>query len=130
VNDAWMAWRSASLTLFWATIEALTRAASLRGMAARELTILHPDKPKDLFAAGYAVFLFEPYWDAWHGYWLAPDASPHLSPEPLFRATDWSAVPWHRVVFKDASYDTREFRAVPLAYARRHLASLPLRQAA
>lgn len=122
MRNAYAAWVAATRFMFWSFVEAITSAVDLRKNAQRELTAFNPRKPKDIFASGYAVFLWEPYWDDWKGYWSPPDRPPHVVATPDFQVTSWNGIPWHRVKFTEYSGDGREFRAVPLEYARKNLA--------
>ena len=124
MREAWQAWKYATRFAFWTLIESLTAAISANKKAMRELTAFNPANPKELFAAGYAIFFYDLSWDNWQGCWREPNAPPHLAVYPEFTVYafgDWKSIPWHRVTFKELEYDKREFRAVPLSYARRNL---------
>lgn len=120
VGDAWMSFRAASRFLFWSVVEAITAAIWWRKQAARELAALHPENPRDLWDAGYAIFCYELMWDDWRGSWLGPEDRNKVA-YPMYCVRDWDSVPWHRVKFSEMKHDGREFRAVPKGFAEKYL---------
>ena len=121
MSEAFRAWKAATRFLFWTLVEAVTLAVRLRKIAERELAVLNPNNPTDLWALGYAIFYYDMIQDAWTGAWHAAGAKKGFVVEPDFMVYKWDGVPWHRVRFEELKYDEREFRAVELSYAQKHL---------
>lgn len=120
ISIAWVAWKAATRFMFWTLVEVVSGAVSAKKEAARNITGLRPATPKEAFAAGYALFVFELHSDAWNGIWRASNDSTYIS--PMFECRDWHGIPWHRVEFTSPTvYLTSECRAVELKYAQKHL---------
>lgn len=135
MREAWQSWKAASKFLFWASWLALIEAIFQRKRVQRELAAFKPDCPQALFDAGYVAFVIDWNWDHWDGHWREKKEYPLRITPVMFRVyghDDWKQIPWHSVSM-GAGY-TGTVRAVPLAYARSHLAldanGYPIRKAA
>ena len=122
--SAWTAWKAASRFLFWATVETLTRAITLRKKAAIQATAFNPQRPDDMWRAGYVIFYCDLNRDVWVGTYRKPGEKEGELLSPQFEVTmqrGWDELPWHHVSFGVMPHDGREFRAVPLDYANKKL---------
>lgn len=120
VKVAWRSWLAAHRFLFWAVIEAVTRSIYWWKEANRELLILKPRTPQDLYENGYALFAYDVTRAGWIGHWRAPGTPPGTLVPPLFRLLDsqWGYVPFHEVEFSDMPHITFKVRAVSVDWCR------------
>lgn len=123
VKVAWRSFIAAHKFLFWALIEAATQAIYWHKEASRELLILKPRRPKDLYDTGYVLFAYSIVPDAWAGYWRAPDAQGGMAPDLAFEIEPqlWGNVPFHEVEFSAMPEITFKVRAVALDWCKEHL---------
>lgn len=124
IRVAWRSYLAAHRFLFWAFVEWATKAIYWHKEASRELLVLKPRKPKDLYDAGYVLFAYDIQSDAWRGYWRTPDAQPGMPPAQLFEivATLWGNVPFHEVEFSDMPEISFKVRAVSFDWCRSNCA--------
>lgn len=120
IKVAWCSWLAAQRFLFWTLVEATTRAIYWHKEASRELLILKPRRPKDLYEAGYVLFAWDIQSDAWRGYWRGPNTTPGMPADEMFeiQAQLWGNVPFHEVEFSDMPHITFKVRAVSLVWCR------------
>ena len=130
IKVAWRGWRAAWAFLFWTVVEAVTRAVYWHKEASRELLILKPRRPKDLYDEGYALFAFDISIDGWVGHWRAPSAKPGTPANEVYCWKDaWDGIPFHEVEFSDMPSITFKVRAVSLEWCRQHLDGAEIREA-
>lgn len=120
---AWQAVKTAIRFFFWTVIERVTRAIYANKVANQELLILKPRLPKDLYAAGYVIFVYDITWDAWRGYWRTPNHQPGDPAAEIYeiKSTTWPNVPFHEVEFTGMPEITFKCRAVSLDWCRREM---------
>ena len=123
VKVAWRSFIAAHKFLFWALVEWATRTIYWHKEASREMLILKPKRPKDLYDNGYVLFAYDIQWDAWRGYWRKPDAEPGMAPAELYEIpmTAFGTVPFHEVEFSAMPEISFKVRAVTLDWCREHL---------
>jgi hypothetical protein len=122
MSEAWAAWKAATRFLFWAMVQTITRSINANKEAERQVTAFHPKNPSDLYACGFALFIYDASWDSWRGYWRDKNERPGLLKEAEWSVTNWSGIPWNKVEFSDTRFQAYDqIRAVPLDYCQRHL---------
>lgn len=126
---AWRSWVTAHKFLFWAGVAAVARlwvellhAIHWYQEASRELLVLQPRRPKDIYNSGYALFAYDMSVDCWIGHWRQPDARPGQPAAETFAWREsWTGVPFHEVEFSEMPEISFKVRAVPLAWCRKNL---------
>jgi hypothetical protein len=129
VKVAWSGWLAAHRFLFWALVAMVTRwgvvllhVIDWHKEASREMLVLNPRRPKDLYDAGYSLFAYDINVDAWIGHWRSPNALPGtLAAETYAWRETWSGIPFHEVEFSEMPEVTFKVRAVELAWCRKNL---------
>ena len=131
VKVALRSWWAAHKFLFWALLAMVTRSfvvllhiIHLHREAAREMLILKPRRPKDLYDSGYALFAYDITWDAWRGYWRTPEHTHGMAPAEVYEIAGnlWGNVPHHEVEFSEMPEVSFKVRAVSLAWCRENCA--------
>lgn len=127
IKVAWCSWLAAQRFLFWTLVEATTKAIYWHKEASRELLILKPRRPKDLYDASYVLFVWDISSDAWRGYWRTPSHQPGMPAAEVYElaAPVWGNVPFHEVEFSDMPEVTFKVRAVSLEWCRGQMPQTP-----
>lgn len=126
---AWRSFLAAHKFLFWALVALVARwwvellhAINWYQEASREMLVLSPRRPKDVYDNGYALFAYDLGADCWVGHWREPNALPgQPGAETYAWRESWSGIPFHEVNFTDMPQITFKVRAVSLAWCRKHL---------
>lgn len=123
MNNAWHAWKAASLLLFWSMVEWATCAIALNKKAQRQRTVFHPRTPQELFDNGFAVFIYDISLDCLRGFWRRPDHPKGQVDEEFWWNPDvQTEVPWHPIHFEESvGWSGPTPRAVPIECARKNL---------
>lgn len=120
VRLAWKSLVAAHRFLFWTVVAWATATIHWNKEANRELLILNPRRPKDLYDEGYVLFAYDLTWDGWRGYWRTPQHVSGMAPAEVFEIveTQWGGVPFHQVEFSDMPHISFKVRAVSLEWCR------------
>lgn len=126
---AMRSWVTAHKFLFWTVIALVARwwvellhAIHWYQEASRELLVLKPRRPKDIYANGYALFAYDMAVDCWIGHWRALNALPGTPAAETYAWREtWSGVPFHEVEFSEMPEISFKVRAVPLDWCRANL---------
>jgi hypothetical protein len=103
-------------------VQSITHSINVSKEATLQITAFSPRNPQDVYAAGFALFIYDATWDAWRGYWRDKTALSGTMKEPEFSVTEWRGIPWHEVKFTDPYWSMYAYtRAVSLDYCRGQL---------
>lgn len=126
---AMRSWVTAHKFLFWTVVALVARwwvellhAIHWYQEANRELLVLKPRRPRDIYDSGYALFAYDMGVDCWIGHWRTHDAVPGAPAAQTFAWREsWTGVPFHEVEFSDMPEISFKVRAVSLAWCRKNL---------
>jgi hypothetical protein len=121
---AWRSWLAAHKFLFWTLVERdeLLHAIHWHKEASRELLILKPRRPKDLYDAATRSSPTTSASTLDRALARAERRARHARrPRPSPGATLWTGIPFHEVEFSDMPQISFKVRAVPLEWCREHL---------
>lgn len=108
---------------FWSVVEHVTKSIHWYKEAAREQLILKPRRPKDLYDAGYVLFVYDIPTGTWLGYWRTPQHTAGMASEEVYQLAPelWGNVPFHEVEFSAMPEISFQVRAVELAWCRKQM---------
>lgn len=115
--------------LFWALVAGVARfwvellhAIHWYQESSRELLVLKPRRPKDLYDAAYALFAYDMSVECWIGHWRTKNAIPGTPAAETYAWREaWTGIPFHEVEFSAMPEISFKVRAVSLAWCRENL---------